>query len=334
MFSNKKPGPVTPLLTLKYPFDYATWTMFYVSCVYVYLAILLFKIVLNGRVTGFQALSLSLSPVLRQSSLRTGGELWNHWYSKTVLNVWFLCGILLSYAYTCNLLANLISAESEKPVNTFQDILDQSHMLTVLDGNSLVPFMANSKNKVIQEVYKVWHSCSSFYFSSSSLFFKVAVLEQGGIFHNRQFSDYQLKRLNDGTASRLLPKDLIYGTRHVEKLGTEVLFSRHTSYTFKRGHPLKPEIERVILGLHEGGVTLHFINKLDRALAVDPPEWRFFLLTFLLFQTPGHHGQAGEGLLQKHAGGKEGRKAEPVTPLNTLAHLRCLHGFDRHDRAC
>ncbi len=155
ILSNKKPGPVTQLMTLIYPFEAKTWTMFIISCAFTYAAILLAKLNINSNVTSFQALSLSLSPVLREPMPTGTSYFWHHWYSKVVLNIWFLCGILLSYAYTCNLLANLVSVETEKPVDTFQDILEQGHMLTVLAGNSLIPFLATSKNKVIKKVYKV-----------------------------------------------------------------------------------------------------------------------------------------------------------------------------------
>ncbi len=67
----------------------------------------------------------------------------------------------------------------------------------------------------------------------------------------------------DGTASGLLPTTSINGKGHIRKLGTEVLFSRHTGYTFKRGHPLKPKIEITISRLHEAGITHHIRNKLE-----------------------------------------------------------------------
>ncbi len=90
---------------------------------------------------------------------------------------------------------------------------------------------------------------------------KESVLKQGGIYHNRVYTDEQRKRLISGTASDLIPTTSAYGSRHNMKLGTEALFSRHTGYTFKRGHPLKGEIEEVISRLHDGGITHHIRNK-------------------------------------------------------------------------
>ncbi len=154
-FMNMKPGPVTQLLTLTYPFDSQTWSMSILSCIFAFFAIFLANFSLNSVVTAFQAVSFSLSPVLREPMPANMDNIGHHWYTRVVLNIWFLSGILLSYAYSCNLLANLVSVSTEKPVDTFQDILDNGHMLTVLEGNSLLPYMASSDNPVIKRVYEV-----------------------------------------------------------------------------------------------------------------------------------------------------------------------------------
>ncbi len=54
-----------------------------------------------------------------------------------MLSFWLLCGMLLSSAYTSNLLANLVSVELEKTVDTVDQMVERGHLV----HHETVPFV-------------------------------------------------------------------------------------------------------------------------------------------------------------------------------------------------
>ncbi len=118
-FFNRKPGPVTPILTLAYPFNGVVWAYVLASFTFVLAAIYLIN--LKRSLDLFSTVHVVLSCIVSDSlpshllSLLKGS-----WYGCVVLIIWFMCGLLLSAAYSSNLLASLLVVEMEVPDDTIQ----------------------------------------------------------------------------------------------------------------------------------------------------------------------------------------------------------------------
>ncbi len=162
IFYNRKPGSVTRLLTLTYPFSGRTWLAFLSTILAVIMTMLLTNLQLRRRgqeLTLHQAVVVSISPLLSDGVPRHWEHVWRSRYGFLVLLVWLPGGLLLSSAYTSNLLANLISVESEQTVDTFQQLVDNGHMLVLLKNTVLSPLMKNSPRAAVRQAYKVNIHC-------------------------------------------------------------------------------------------------------------------------------------------------------------------------------
>ncbi len=118
-FYNAKPGPVTTLLTLVYPFEENVWRFSVASLIFATFASMLIRY--KTTITKFRMLQLVLAPLVSDSSsTREQVLVHKNWYGFVVLFIWFMCGLLLSQAYTSNLLASLTVVTTDKADNTFQ----------------------------------------------------------------------------------------------------------------------------------------------------------------------------------------------------------------------
>ncbi len=119
MFYNRKPGPVTPLLTLAYPFNGVVWIWVLSSFMFAALAIYLINI--KSPISKFHTFQILLSIIVSDTlSDQLLAPLKKNWYGATVLVLWFLCGLLLSASYSSNLLASLLVVEKTRPDNTIK----------------------------------------------------------------------------------------------------------------------------------------------------------------------------------------------------------------------
>ncbi len=118
MFYNISPGPVTTLLTLVYPFGGYVWLWLGVTFVFALVAIYLIN--LKSPLSNFNVLQIVLCPILSEPLTSIVDKSRKNWYGLLVLAIWPITGLLLSTAYSSNLLANLTVVEREKADNTFE----------------------------------------------------------------------------------------------------------------------------------------------------------------------------------------------------------------------
>ncbi len=106
------------MLTLFYPFNGVVWAWSTSAIFFVFLAVYLIN--LKTHIDIFRAIELVVSPILRAVGADKNLTFHKSWYGYVTLYVWSLCAILISFAYTSNLLANLTVVEMSKPDNTFE----------------------------------------------------------------------------------------------------------------------------------------------------------------------------------------------------------------------
>ncbi len=106
------------MLTLFYPFNGIVWACSVSAFLFVFLALYLNN--LRTHISMFRAMELVVSPLLREVGAKKNLTFHKSWYGYVVFYVWSICAILISFAYTSNLLANLTVVERSKPDNTFE----------------------------------------------------------------------------------------------------------------------------------------------------------------------------------------------------------------------
>ncbi len=119
LFFNVRPGPVTTLLTLIYPFNGQVWLLTLCGILLALPAIFLINI--KTPVTPFHCVQIVISSIVSDSmSPGIMRKLHKNWYGSIVLTIWFLGGFLLLSAYSSNLLASLMVVKKSKPDDTFE----------------------------------------------------------------------------------------------------------------------------------------------------------------------------------------------------------------------
>ncbi len=88
------------------------------------------------------------------------------------------------------------------------------------------------------------------------------MVDQGGFFDEVDKVPARIRdRLRSGTAARLQSAMQIYGWRHRDRLGTDVLAEFYTGYSFRKNHPLGPELSASLRALVESGVARHIRHR-------------------------------------------------------------------------
>ncbi len=72
---------------------------------------------------------------------------------KVLLFMWIPMACLICMAYQSNLLAALVKTSTEKPINSYQDILDRGIVIYVPMGTLARYLFASSPNPLVQKVY-------------------------------------------------------------------------------------------------------------------------------------------------------------------------------------
>lgn len=116
-FIHTHPEPVINYWTLFYPFQTPTWAFTFASAVVICLSLWALQSLRRKR-NLFNTAQMTLSAVrepVPRSCLKTATKLEN-----SVFGMWLICGFILSSAYSSTLLANLITIQYDKPIDTAQ----------------------------------------------------------------------------------------------------------------------------------------------------------------------------------------------------------------------
>ncbi len=157
---NRIPQDRTPLLTILYPFEFETWVAFASSIIVLVLSLVApprisILIPKEKRLSWYQSMVIAVAPMLSDGLPRHWRNLFKSHYNIGILSVWLPCGLLLSFAYSSNLLANLVSVEKEEAVDTFEQIVDEGHMVTALDTELIHLMLKRSPREIVRRAYKV-----------------------------------------------------------------------------------------------------------------------------------------------------------------------------------
>ncbi len=99
----------------------------WVLIVFVFATLAIYLVNLKVPLSKFHAVQIALSTIvsdtLRERVLR---PLKKTWYGYIVIMIWFMCGFLLSAAYSSNLLASLLVLEMKQPDNTFEVLMTRT----------------------------------------------------------------------------------------------------------------------------------------------------------------------------------------------------------------
>ncbi len=165
--------------TLTYPFDFYTWLMLILSIPFVALSLFILNqetnVGIHGgyKAKGFHIFSIIVTTLFGQTVPRSWTDFRkynlqvNVWkkiniYKNKVcmlatcrnmsifLVTWFMYGLLITFAYRSTLLASLVSVEKEKPVDTFQSLLDNEMTLFMARGTLTTAIMRDSPSKTLR----------------------------------------------------------------------------------------------------------------------------------------------------------------------------------------
>ncbi len=161
----------------------------------------------------------------------------------TLLSFLIPLSTLLSHAYRSNLLASLIKQEHEKPVDTYQDIINRDMTIYIINGSAMPFFLANSPNPTVAQA------------------FRNNLVRKGGFYST--VKGKTPARVWDDVFSG---KGAIIFTRERERLyirrGKQLhVGSFGCGYYFAMGHPLKARILRTIESLVESGTFQNLVNR-------------------------------------------------------------------------
>ncbi len=161
----------------------------------------------------------------------------------TLLTFLIPLSTLLCHAYRGNLLASLIEHEHEKPVDTFQDIIDRDITIYLTNGTTVLPLMANSPNPTVVKAYR------------SNL------IGKGGIFnkYNKKIPDRVWNALYSGKGVIVFPKEK--EKLYIRRGRSLVLGNFICGYYLTMGHPLNPMLVKTIQHLVENGIYQNLVNR-------------------------------------------------------------------------
>ncbi len=160
-FSTGKPLPVDSIHTLSMPFDLPTWTCMCLTAAAVWLALSAVNrwhrspdhVWAPPPATGFHLLSVSVIPLISES-------LPLHWFSiratrqgNLLLFLWLPLATIVSSAYESNLLSSLVSVSYERPLDTFQELLESQVPLYMLGKTVMTPLMKHSARSEVREAF-------------------------------------------------------------------------------------------------------------------------------------------------------------------------------------
>lgn len=155
-FKTKKPGQASRLLTIVEPFNWQVWSAVAASICLAYLAL-----VLVGRFSArksekdyFLIWSIALGVMINEGVpdrlLKISGK---DYHRQILLFFWIPMACLIGMAYQSDLRAALIKTDFEKPVDSYQDVLDQNLILLVAKNTVVAWWLSNSPIDVVEEAF-------------------------------------------------------------------------------------------------------------------------------------------------------------------------------------
>ncbi len=160
----------------------------------------------------------------------------------TLLSFLIPLSAFLCHAYRSNLLASLIEHEHEKPVDTYQDIIDRDITIYLANGTTVLPLMANSPNPTVVQTY--WNN----------------LIGKDGIYNkeNGKAPDRVWNALYSGKGVILYPKEK--EKLYIRRGRSLILGNFMCGYYLTMGHPINPMLVKTIQHLVENGIYQKLVD--------------------------------------------------------------------------
>ncbi len=154
-FVERKPPKTDTFYTLLTPFDALTWASTFVCLAMVSLAFLIIRGSADiPRSSTFHMFSIASLPLVCESVPLSWFGIRVKYQGYFLLILWLPFATLLSFSYESTLLSKLVSVSKEKPIDTFERLLE-SNLPMFIFKNSFTPTMLKSHpRRVIREVYQ------------------------------------------------------------------------------------------------------------------------------------------------------------------------------------
>lgn len=149
--------------------------------------------------------------------------------------IWMAAMLLITSAYKSNLLASLIVVEYEKPLDTYQEILDRGVTLATFNGAIMSEIMKNSHRPVMREILDV------------------AVAKRGGSYKGK-VPKHLLDGIEQGRAAIQTADINMIGQRHKLRFASDFLEKVPAGFFLKINHPYMDTYNIMLMRLIESGV--------------------------------------------------------------------------------
>ncbi len=247
----KKIGALPRYQSIIDPFNIDVWVAVFVAVVVLWLTLIVYsKSGFYDERSFFNMMRVAMCALLaediparllalNQKEQRTIGI-------KILLMTWLPMTAMIVMAYQSNLLASLVRSSQEKPIDTFQDILDLDLTFYLYQRTMTPNLLANSPFPIVREVYQK------------------AVVEKNGFFD----MDKERKLLDKILAATMKGKSVVDGAdvnfhefTHLVRKGKHLTHATFPSgFYFAINHPLLNKAKIALRHLFEGGIY-HKLHK-------------------------------------------------------------------------
>ncbi len=229
--------------TLLGPFNFLVW-----MALLAMIASSTVTLILSSKYLGKSNNSLFNTTVPSYSVLMSVSMPYHVMYSNMSKSKWILLSFLiplstlLCHAYRNNLLASLVEHEHEKPVDTYQDIIDRDMTIYLPKGTTVLPLFANSPNPTVVQAY--WSN----------------LIGKDGIYDSEKGKapDRVWNKLYSGEGVVVRPKERV--TLYVRRGRNLILGKFICGYHLTMGHPLNSNLIKTIQSLVEKGIYQKLVD--------------------------------------------------------------------------
>ncbi len=241
-FATRLPREVNRYLTFSYPLQWQVWLATATVCLAMFLALhsvgqLDAELTSRGRQKAFNTFAITFCNVIGESvdqrflSLKVGRP------TQILLATWVPMACVMALAYQSNLFAALMKADVERPVDSFQDVVDRDIKMYIA-GATLIPFLLKTSPRETD---------------------RRAFADHGVLFQKTESGDAPSFVREDvlsgkGVISNI-PETLL-GYRHIYRLGRNLQVGSFPSgYYFGMGHPMRDQVNFMMQVLIDVGMV-------------------------------------------------------------------------------
>ena len=250
----KYPGNKNKFQTIIEPFEMIVWIFLSFSVISVCMVlVLLVQFDEKRNFDMFTECTIVIGVIINESLNAKLLSLDSKPSRQWLLVIWIPCSCLLGFAYQSNLRAFMMKAGREKPIDTFQDLMDRGITMHLAD-KTLVPFMVRtSPIKIIREA------------------FQENTLNRNGLYllEDGETPEYVFDEASKGTGVLESIASRFPGWRHLYRKGKHLdLFRFFCTYYQSMNHPILQKANFYQRSLVENGIfaKMYDVNSWSRSI--------------------------------------------------------------------